>query len=383
MNPVLTHQKSLAHIFCFLRQLSFTFQGSLFAFISARAAAESNLLSITLLTNCTDVPPFCPHFVCKLILEGWGELTRSVLECLFSPLCSDSLCFFQSIKRVHTCYPVWQKSLSHTSNGYLLVISFLSLLPFECATSLLMAICCRDFFTLANNDLKWWKHTQSCSPSCLNPSTLPIALCHVNLLRPFSSLILFHQLCKRWCSSSTHTHLMNTHTLQSLSLASGKISQSAQRQLTVSTICPLKLGICSADLALYHSSQGSAIFLLTHHTLKTSEVLNALRKGHDIRKWHSLWGNGLDVWPINKVSSISSISVLFAGLFLILKSFPSNFELRHCLNRVSAQLTDIAVPHCPSYCCSCDRRTLESPQTKPINPSLFPRPCSWWVIQGL
>lgn len=50
-----------------------------------------------------------------------------------------------------------------------------------------------------------------------------------------------------------------------------------------------------------------------------------VRKGHDIQKWHSLWGNGLDVWPLNKVSSIGSISKLFgvlstAGLLIVLRA---------------------------------------------------------------
>lgn len=179
--------------------------------------------------------------------------------------------------------------------------------------------------TLANNYLKWREHTESCcstrSPSCLNQSTLPIAL---TLTKPFSVLSVL--LCYSINSASADVHPAHIldehiHTLQSLSPASGKTSQSAQRQLTVSTILPLKLGICTANLALYHSSQASTIFLLTNHTLKTAEILNALRKGHDIQKWHSLWGNGLDVWPINKVSSIRSISELFGGLFLILKAF--------------------------------------------------------------
>lgn len=39
-------------------------------FSSHRCEIESPLDHNTLLTNRTDVPPFCPHFVCKLILEG-------------------------------------------------------------------------------------------------------------------------------------------------------------------------------------------------------------------------------------------------------------------------------------------------------------------------
>lgn len=52
-------------------------------FSSLRSGIESSLDHNTLLTNTTDVPPFCPHFVCKLILEGRGErsLTLSSSSC--------------------------------------------------------------------------------------------------------------------------------------------------------------------------------------------------------------------------------------------------------------------------------------------------------------
>lgn len=61
--------------------------------------------------------------------------------------------------------------------------------------------------------------------------------------------------------------------------------------------------------------------------------LNAVRKGHDIQKWHPLWGNGLDVWPLNKVSSIGSISKQL-GIFCISKEW--SFLCQYW--RLSAQL---------------------------------------------
>lgn len=90
-------------------------------------------------------------------------------------------------------------------------------------------------------------------------------------------------------------------------------------------------------------------FLLTNHTLKTLEVLSVLRKGHDIQKWHSLWGNGLDVWPLNKVSSISSISKMFgvfgiAGLFI--KPKPLNLS---CVTAPSRLKRVHHMLHVPSW----------------------------------
>lgn len=100
--------------------------------------------------------------------------------------------------------------------------------------------------------------------------------------------------------------------LQSLSRASGKTSQSAKQQMTASIINhPVtskhmhRLSLCLPPLTSLQN-----LFIDRPHLEDLGDFLNAVGKGHDIQKWHSLWGNGLDAWSLNKVSSIGSISEL-------------------------------------------------------------------------
>lgn len=116
-------KSSLAFVFCFLCQLHFTVQGSLFAFASAYSASgiESPLDHNTLLTNSTDVPPFCPHFVCKLIL-----LMQAHSLCprvLFFPTLFR---LFQSTKRIHTYSYMAEEFVSHLRR-----LTIGSLIPFS------------------------------------------------------------------------------------------------------------------------------------------------------------------------------------------------------------------------------------------------------------
>lgn len=323
MNPVLSHSS-----FLFPPSIKLYLPGLFICirFSSLCSRMESPLDDNTLLTNSTDVPPFCPHFVCKLILEGWGE--RSLVL-------STSACFPHFVLTCFASFDRWTLSILAILHSRRVCLTP-QMAPYRFFHSCLCFLC-------GVWHLWWWQSAQGLLYSGKQLSKMegthrellfntvpvlpkPIHASHRPLPHSQDPSLSFQFSCVlpatlRALMFMQHTHSMNTHTLQSLSLASGKTSQSARRQLTVSTIHPLNLGICTADLALYHSSQASTIFLLTNHTLKISAVLNALPKGHDIQKWHSLWGDGLDVGPINKVSSISSVSELLGGLFLILKAF--------------------------------------------------------------
>lgn len=150
-------------------------------FSSHRCEIESPLDHNTLLTNCTDVPPFCPHFVCKLILEGWGELSHAL---------SSSACFPHfvltrraSLNRLSVSIlailyggrvcPAPQTSPYRFFNSFF--SSFVECDIFDDCDLL------QGCFTQANNYLRWGEHRESCSsthsPLSPNQSTLPITLC--------------------------------------------------------------------------------------------------------------------------------------------------------------------------------------------------------------
>lgn len=153
-------KSSLALVFCFLRQLHFTFQGSLFAFASANSASwiESPLDHNTLLTNSTDVPPFCPHFVCKLILEGWGERSLALSSSACFPHFVPTRCASFNRLSVSILAVLYGKRVCLTPQmaPYQFFHSFL----FLCGDIFDDGNLLQGCFTLANNYLKWREHTQ-------------------------------------------------------------------------------------------------------------------------------------------------------------------------------------------------------------------------------
>lgn len=136
---------------------------------------------------------------------------------------------------------------------------------------------------------------------------------------PLKHFLSFHISCiyankTVWTCAKVHLAHTLTASITVRSLRKN-LSISPKTDDSIYNIPPIKSWAYASPLPLFttpHESSKSFYWQTT--PWRPWRFLNAVRKGHDIQKWHSLWGNGLDVWPLNKVSSIGSISEPFGVL---------------------------------------------------------------------
>lgn len=129
----------------------------------------------------------------------------------------------------------------------------------------------------------------------------------------------------------THTHTHNTSI--TVTVLRKNLSISSTRHDSIYNTLPIRRSAYALPFSLFTTPHKfSKSFYWQTTPWRPQRILNAVRKGHDIQKWHSLWGNGSDVWPLNKVSSIGSMSKLLgifgiAGPSVILKAFSSTWSI--------------------------------------------------------
>lgn len=170
VNPVVTHQHSLALVFCFLRQLNFSLQGSLFAFNSARSTAELNLLSIT--TPCWQTAQMFLHFVLTLYASSYWRDEGSSRSRRPRLLVFPTLFWLAAPLSIDLAYPYLLSYMAGEFVSHLRCLLIGSLIPFfpsfvECV---IFDDCdlLQGCFTQANNYVGWREHRESYS-STLSP----------------------------------------------------------------------------------------------------------------------------------------------------------------------------------------------------------------------